>query len=335
MYRRWLKKSRTKISPNRVVIILVIALLVAAFLLPASTVQAQDCPLRYTLTPNYGSISLRAGFLPDPYEVAVTSGGSVNVRTECDLDDHYHRDDCVGYATRQPDFRVFWSGNTARLRFFFESDHDSPGDTVLIINNPRGHWYCNDDNYNTLDPAVTFGEEAGVPALRGTYDIWVASYRASQYVRGTLRVTERNIISSRGARPDLVITALQRVGAATITANNRVRVPVLVTVRNQGTAYASEFRVSMHYIGDNGGVRYMIPFTVAGNNTWKPSTNAILSPGNSVTFRGYASIPARSMSIQLIAVADSCAAEEFSPLYCRIDESSETNNERSISFSLP
>jgi hypothetical protein len=127
---------------------------------------------------NFGSVSLRAGFIPDPYRVEMISGGSV------DVDDFFTADsssDCRGYASSAPDFELRWSGNSHRLEF----DFDGRGDTVMIINDPLGNWYCDDDDGPGLDPELSFS----YPRV-GTYDIWIASYSPDDFIVGTLEISE-------------------------------------------------------------------------------------------------------------------------------------------------
>lgn len=125
---------------------------------------------------NFGSASLSRGFMPDPYTVEVTSGGSLSV-TAMDLGPG-----CVGYATADPDFILDYASAAATLRFFVEVEGD--GDTALVINAPDGSWHCNDDSMG-LDPMVAFDEP-----LTGRYDVWVASYARDDNIRGTLSITE-------------------------------------------------------------------------------------------------------------------------------------------------
>ncbi|MBN1179693.1 MAG: hypothetical protein JXD18_10795 [Anaerolineae bacterium] len=133
--------------------------------------------LDYTLDPNFGEAELASGFVPDPYEVAVVSGGGVDVWS-LDLGMS-----CTGYATSAPDFRLFLSGDSPGLNIFFVPDDES-SDTTLIINEPTGSWACNDD-YNGWNPMVEFSNPA-----QGQYDIWVGSYSSDELVAGTLYITE-------------------------------------------------------------------------------------------------------------------------------------------------
>ena len=133
--------------------------------------------VNWSLDPNFGEDSLSTGFLPDPYAVAVISGGNIDAS-------YLMEQDCRGYATAAPDFHLFWDGAGGLLRFFFVAD--TPGeDTVLIVNGPAGGWFCNDDYLAGVDPMLDFPS-----ASEGTYDIWVASYNEGENVAGMLYITE-------------------------------------------------------------------------------------------------------------------------------------------------
>lgn len=125
--------------------------------------------------PNFGTITLDSGFLPDPYNREIISGGS--------SDAGYLGGDCAGYVTSAPDYAVQYNvlGFPTLLRFFFEG----AGDTTLIIYGPDGQWLCNDDSYDTVSPTVDVSDPAS-----GRYLVWVGSYVSGQTVFGTLSITE-------------------------------------------------------------------------------------------------------------------------------------------------
>lgn len=156
---------------------------------PAPTATARAAPtaapaaaLDYTLPPFYATLTLQAGFLPDPATVAVVSGGDVDVAA-------YLGGDCVGYAASAPDVRLQWSGASQQLRIFFEAAATGR-DTTLIVNDPSGAWYCSDDaNSSTRNPMVVL-----VQPRAGQYDIWVGSYNARENIPGTLYITETGIV---------------------------------------------------------------------------------------------------------------------------------------------
>ena len=133
--------------------------------------------LDYTLDPNFGETELAAGFMPDPFEIDITSGGVIDVRAM------NYGSGCAGYATREPDFRVRWSGESNTLYVYFEAEEEGQ-DATLVINDPEGNWICNDDYYE-LNPLIRMDAP-----LQGQYDIWVGSYSSEDYVPGRLYVTE-------------------------------------------------------------------------------------------------------------------------------------------------
>jgi len=149
--------------------------LLAVLILAALPVAAQG-GLDPAAEPNFGNARLEAGFVPDPFVVGLSSGGDIDVST-LGLGDN-----CLGYATAAPDFRLTWSGQTATLRLFFVSNEDS----TLIVNLPDGSWACNDD-FSGLNPLV----EVAAPAA-GTYNIWIGSYNQGNANPGYLFITESN-----------------------------------------------------------------------------------------------------------------------------------------------
>ncbi|HLE38213.1 MAG TPA: hypothetical protein VJA44_00975 [Acidimicrobiia bacterium] len=129
------------------------------------------------LPANYGSTTLAAGFTPDPASQVMTSGGPVDVS--------YLGGPCLGWATAAPDVEIVWTGSTGGLlRFYFIAD-GLADDTVLIINDTAGAWWCVDDSFATANPTIDFAT-----GPNGTYDVWVASYSSSSFHAGTLYVTE-------------------------------------------------------------------------------------------------------------------------------------------------
>lgn len=132
--------------------------------------------LDYTAAPNYGEATLSAGFVPYPYSVGMTSGGSVDVS--------YLGGSCAGFATSPPDLRVNFGGGGGLLRVYFVGNS---GDTTMIVNDPFGNFYCVDDSFGTVNPTIDFNNPSG-----GSYDIWVGSYASGTFVSGTLYLTENS-----------------------------------------------------------------------------------------------------------------------------------------------
>lgn len=123
---------------------------------------------------NYGSVYLQGGFPNDPHVVPVVSGGAINASRAV------RARGCRGFVSRQPDFILNLTNPHAFLRIFAESN----GDTTLLINDPQGNWYCNDDAVGR-NPMIDFQRPQA-----GQYDIWVGSYAARQNLHANLVVTE-------------------------------------------------------------------------------------------------------------------------------------------------
>ncbi|WP_300545079.1 peptidase S1 [Maricaulis sp.] len=109
---------------------------------------AQD----WSQSPNFGSASLSAGFAPDPYNVDIVAGGSVDASNV----------GCAGMIANAPDYRLHWSGGQITI------GATSGSDTTLVVNAPDGNWYCSDDA-NGFDPELVLNGS-------GQYDIWVGTY---------------------------------------------------------------------------------------------------------------------------------------------------------------
>ncbi|MDT8367806.1 MAG: hypothetical protein RQ745_01260 [Longimicrobiales bacterium] len=123
---------------------------------------------------NFGRATLSPGFSPDPWTVSIVSGGSLDVRG-MELGAA-----CVGYATARPDYILDYTAGGSLLHLYVEGE----GDTALVINDPDGNWWCDDDTEG-LDPRVTFKAPPN-----GQYDIWVASYSSGTSISGVLGITE-------------------------------------------------------------------------------------------------------------------------------------------------
>lgn len=132
----------------------------AALALSAGAAAAQN----YNLAPNYGSVSLQAGFTPDPYVVNLTAGGNIDVA-------YTVSSQCRGYVTNSPDVEVFYSAGGYPLIFSVNSG----ADTTLVVNAPDGSWYCDDDGGDSgLNPMVRFNRP-----MSGAYHVWVGTYSNS------------------------------------------------------------------------------------------------------------------------------------------------------------
>ncbi len=124
---------------------------------------------------NFGRRAVRTGFVPDPINVNVVSGGTI------DASGLGLGAGCRGFVTQRPDFIVNFTGPSSMLRFYVTA----PGDTTLLINGADGHWHCNDDSNGGTNPMVDIAN-----AGSGQYDVWVGSYQSGANIRGQLHITE-------------------------------------------------------------------------------------------------------------------------------------------------
>lgn len=145
-------------------------ILMIAFIIPT---LAQD-QLDVFASPTAGQINLNDGFAPDPFSVELISSGAVDVT---------YIAGCRGFAAREPDFIVNWSGEGDFLRMFFVPQVSS--DTTLIINDPRGRWYCSDNSFDTQHPTINLTRPRA-----GAYQIWIGSIDISDSETGCLFVTQ-------------------------------------------------------------------------------------------------------------------------------------------------
>jgi hypothetical protein len=132
------------------------------------------------------------------------------------------------------------------------------------------------------------------------------------------------------ALPDLVVVSLDAIRAANINKRGFIQLPVRVVVQNRGGAAADPFKVSTSYTTPSGGREaFVVSFTVPGQgDVWFPSTRDPLASGRTVTFEGIVTLAPELQEerVTLIALADSCAREEFTPAHCRVEEGDEDNN---------
>jgi hypothetical protein len=140
-----------------------------ATVLLVGAASAQD----FSAQPSFGSVTLNAGFTPDPYMVNITSGGAMRASNA--------RSDCAGWVANAPDYSIDYNSGNFDLTIAAVSDRD----TTLLINDPYGNWYCNDDGGEGLNPLLRFDNPAS-----GRYDIWIGSYSQGVFADSTLSVSE-------------------------------------------------------------------------------------------------------------------------------------------------
>lgn len=150
-------------------LILVAALSAAA--MTAGAASAQDT----NADPNYGELTLSAGFTPDPALLTLQAGGNLSASEKFE--------GCTGYITATPDVRLYWDGSgkgSPNLKFSAVSN----ADTTLIVNGPDGKWYCDDDTGEDSNPLVE------LTPMNGRYEIWVGTYSDDETKNAVLSISE-------------------------------------------------------------------------------------------------------------------------------------------------
>ncbi|MCC6735748.1 MAG: hypothetical protein IT534_06425 [Bauldia sp.] len=136
--------------------------------------------LNWDLDPTFGATDMGAGGAPSPVVVAVEAGGTIDVPAALP------GEACTGYTTTQSTHRINYVSSGRSLTFAVTAD----ADTTLIIADPAGAWFCNDD-FDGLNPGIVFDAPAD-----GPYDVWVAMYDSTgQLVPATLTITEGDTVT--------------------------------------------------------------------------------------------------------------------------------------------
>ena len=151
----------------------------AALVAVASGAHAQDTSLNAT----YGSYNLSSGFQPDPYQVSVTAGGSI--------DASHLGSPCRGSVASAPDVQLTFTAGQLPLYLVVNANSD----TTLVVNGPDGLWYCDDDSNGGVNPQVTWNSPSS-----GVYDIWVGTYSGGT-TPATLSFTELTNGQARNPAP--------------------------------------------------------------------------------------------------------------------------------------
>jgi len=122
--------------------------------------------------PTFGRVELTGGFRPDPHQVSLRAGGSIEVEVSgCSY----------GYVAEAPDVDLFYTVQGGRdLYIYVDADEDA----TLLVNRPDGTWVCDDDSYEGTNPILVIPKAPG-----GLYDIWVGTY-GDDLTDATLYISE-------------------------------------------------------------------------------------------------------------------------------------------------
>jgi hypothetical protein len=122
------------------------------------------------LPPTFGSVTLRAGFLPDPYKKDLVAGGPIQTKLG----------GVTAWVAKAPDFVLNYTAG----QFALTIHADSKADTTLLINLPDGTWVADDDSGGGLNPLLKFAKPQS-----GRYDIYVGTFN-KENAKATLYITE-------------------------------------------------------------------------------------------------------------------------------------------------
>lgn len=162
-------------------------LLPLAFLVVGLSASAQP---DISATPLYGTVTLSAGFQPDPHTTTVVAGGSDQ--------NPIAGAGCVGYLNMErPDLDLNYTAGTYPLRIAVNASTD----TALLINQPDGSWICDDDGGDGSNPLVHLASPQS-----GQYNIWVTTYNAGAQSPAAVSISESTAgsgTSAVAARPNV------------------------------------------------------------------------------------------------------------------------------------
>jgi serine protease Do len=132
--------------------------------------------LNWRAAPLYETVTLSAGFMPDPREIRLEAGGSTEVGSDL-------APDCKGNVNAsRPDVDLDYTAGSSALYIYVRASFDS----TLTVFGPDSRWYCNDD-FAGRDPLVVFQNPRS-----GNYNIWVGTYGGSDTPSARLLISEIN-----------------------------------------------------------------------------------------------------------------------------------------------
>ncbi len=143
---------------------------------PPTETSTPKPTLDAALEPVHGILELADGYHPNPLIKPLLFGGKIDLSAE------FGDEACEGFVESAADMAIDWGGG-GFLRIFFLPD--KPANSSLAIKDPQGSWYCSDDSFETLNPAVDFEN-----ALAGQFKIWVGGEAEGQTGLGKLYFTQ-------------------------------------------------------------------------------------------------------------------------------------------------
>ncbi|MBY5929595.1 hypothetical protein KUV86_10775 [Halomonas sp. DP8Y7-3] len=164
---------------------LALPLLTAACASMSTSKPAVAQSLDWTEPPVYSTLTLSAGFQPDPQTVSVMAGGDTRASVVSA--------DCAGFVNpAAPDVDINYTAGSYPLKIAASASSD----TTLVVYDPAGIWHCNDDASGT-NPAIVLPNPAS-----GNYNVWIGTYESGgRLVPAELQISESVSSNTAAASP--------------------------------------------------------------------------------------------------------------------------------------
>ncbi|WP_372621009.1 hypothetical protein [Falsiroseomonas sp.] len=187
----------------RAAVLASVALLCTAGLAAAQKGQVAPSGPNLTAEARYATVSLNAGFMPDPHEVRVEAGGDMDASAA------QLGPECVGWIDpSRADVTLTYTAG----QFPLYISAASQADTTLVVRDPSGQWHCNDD-MTGVDPGLVLQRPAS-----GEYRIWVGTLDRGQPQQATLRISEELPRAARATAQPPNITEPARYATVSLNA---------------------------------------------------------------------------------------------------------------------
>lgn len=165
------------------------------------------------MPPSHGTISLRAGFMPDPHVVSGQAGGPISGRQV--------NGSCRGHYTPNPNHVLMAPTGFRQIRFVVNSGFD----TTLLVMLPNGRIVCDDDGGRGSNPLIA------TTSSRGPIRVWVGSYSSNRHGPYNIGFSElghvgTNNIPAPGAGGGVVVARPPPVVAPADIVQMMVSIPV-------------------------------------------------------------------------------------------------------------
>lgn len=170
------------------------------------------------MPPSYGTISLRAGFMPDPHVVSGQAGGPIRGNAV--------NGSCSGHFTPNPNHVLMAPTGFQQIRFVVNSGRL---DTTLLVMLPNGRILCNDDGGQGSNPLVV--ANSGPGPIR----VWVGTYSSNRTGPYNIGFSERGHVGTNNVpAPGGVVVAPRPPSVVAVTPADIVQMMVSIPVTLMG-----------------------------------------------------------------------------------------------------